>query len=113
MWQKYWQRDVLAYVQTLQVPGKPLGWYFDRADKTDSPSLHASCDVAHMRNAVEAPWTACNKRHVKQNTDHRSNRLVQSGLGCTATELRACQAVSISCRSAENFGCKKTSSSVL
>jgi hypothetical protein len=46
------RRQALAYAETLQVPGKPLGWYFDRPGKTDAPSLYASCDVAHLRTVM-------------------------------------------------------------
>ncbi|MEQ1748280.1 MAG: hypothetical protein ABL974_02575 [Prosthecobacter sp.] len=44
--------EVMAYCEALQVPGKPVGWYFDRPGKTDAPSLYASCDVAHLRTIM-------------------------------------------------------------
>ena len=43
------QSQALAYAKALQVPGKPLGCYFDRPGNTNAPSLYASCDVVHMR----------------------------------------------------------------
>lgn len=46
------RRQALAYAEALQVPGKPLGWYFDRPGATNAPSLYASCDVAHMRTVM-------------------------------------------------------------
>lgn len=46
------RREVLAYAETLRVPDKPLGWYFDHPDKTDAPSLYASCDVVHLRTVM-------------------------------------------------------------
>jgi hypothetical protein len=46
------RRQALAYADALRVPGKPLGWYFDRPGKTSAPSLYASCDAAHMRTVM-------------------------------------------------------------
>lgn len=46
------RREALAYADTLRVPGKPPGWYFDSPGKTNAPSLYASCDVAHMRTVM-------------------------------------------------------------
>lgn len=44
--------QVLAYVQTLQIPGRPLGWYADRPGGPIEPSLYASCDVVHLRTLM-------------------------------------------------------------
>jgi hypothetical protein len=44
--------QALAYAHALQVPGKPLGWYFDRPGGAREPSLYASCDVAHIRTVM-------------------------------------------------------------
>ena len=45
------RQQVLDYVETARLPGKPLGCYADRpAGKTSS--LYASCDVAHMRTVM-------------------------------------------------------------
>jgi len=46
------RRQALAYADTLQVPGRPLGCYFDGPGSTNAPSLYASCDVAHMRTVM-------------------------------------------------------------
>ena len=46
------RREALAYADALQVPGKPLGWYYDRPVKTNAPSLYASCDVVHIRTVT-------------------------------------------------------------
>ena len=46
------RRQALAYVDTLQVPGRPLGHYFDSPRAADTPSLYASCDVAHLRTVM-------------------------------------------------------------
>jgi hypothetical protein len=46
------RRQVLAYVETAQVPGKPLGFYRDRPGTTNPPSLYAACDVAHIRTVM-------------------------------------------------------------
>ena len=46
------RHQVMAYCDACQVPGKPLGWYYDRPDKTQAPSLYASCDVAHLRTVM-------------------------------------------------------------
>lgn len=46
------RREAMAYSDTLRVPGKPLGWYFDRPGKTNAASLYAACDVAHMRTVM-------------------------------------------------------------
>ncbi len=46
------RHQVLAYTESLQVPGKPLGWYFDHESATTAPSLYASCDVAFMRTVM-------------------------------------------------------------
>jgi hypothetical protein len=46
------RRQVLAYLETAQVPGKPLGFYRDRPGTTNAPSLYAACDVAHIRTVM-------------------------------------------------------------
>jgi len=46
------RREVMAYIETARVPGKPLGWYYDKPGKTNAPSLYASCDVAHTRTVM-------------------------------------------------------------
>jgi hypothetical protein len=46
------RRQVLAYVETAQVPGKPFGFYRDRPGATNAPSLYAACDVAHIRTVM-------------------------------------------------------------
>jgi len=46
------RRQALAHVETLRVPGMPLGCYFDRLGGASKPSLYASCDVAHLRTVM-------------------------------------------------------------
>lgn len=46
------RRQALAYADALQVPGKPLGYYFDSLGSTSAASLYASCDVAHLRTVM-------------------------------------------------------------
>lgn len=46
------RRQLMAYMETARVPGKPLGWYYDAPCKTNAPSLYASCDVAHIRTVM-------------------------------------------------------------
>jgi len=46
------RREVMAYIETARMPGKPLGWYYDKPGMTNALSLYASCDVAHMRTVM-------------------------------------------------------------
>ncbi|MCH5377861.1 MAG: glycoside hydrolase family 88 protein, partial [Planctomycetes bacterium] len=46
------RRQALAYVDACQAPGEPLGHYFDSPADRSSPSLYASCDVAHLRTVM-------------------------------------------------------------
>lgn len=46
------RRQVLTYAETLRVPAKPLGWYYDHESATKAPSLYASCDVVFMRTIM-------------------------------------------------------------
>ena len=46
------RRQVSAYIESLRVPDKPLGWYYDSPESLTVPSLYASCDVAHMRTVM-------------------------------------------------------------
>jgi hypothetical protein len=46
------RRQALAYVDTLQAPGKPAGHYLDSPASKSAPSLYASCDVAILRTVM-------------------------------------------------------------
>lgn len=46
------RQQVQSYIDALQVPGRPLGCYYDAPSRREAASLYASCDVAHLRTVM-------------------------------------------------------------